>query len=109
MSDMQDRIDEFHRLGAEAFGISVDSHHAAGVWAAAEGFSFPLLSDFKREAMTAYGVKRDEDDPYSVSRRALFVIDRSGKIVFADVPEGRGLPDADAALAKVREIAEKQG
>ncbi|HUZ00338.1 MAG TPA: redoxin domain-containing protein, partial [Thermomicrobiaceae bacterium] len=63
---MQDRIDEFHRSGAEVFGISADSQHAAGVWAAAEGFAFPLLSDFSRVAMTAYGVKRDESDPYSV-------------------------------------------
>ena len=105
MSDMQDRIDEFHRLGAEVFGISADSQFAAGVWAAAEGFSFPLLSDFRREAMTAYGVKREPDDPYSVARRALFVIDRTGKIVHADVPEGRGMPDADAGLARVRELA----
>ena len=105
MSDMQDRIDEFHRLGAEAFGISADSPFAAGVWAAAEGFTFPLLSDFNRQAMTAYGVKRDPDDPYSISRRALFVVDRSGTVVYAEVPEGRDLPNADAALAKVREIA----
>lgn len=109
MSQLQDRIDEFHRLGVEVYGLSVDTHFAAGAWAEDLGITFPMLSDFNREAMTTLGIQLDEFAGYrQVSNRAIFIVDRDGTLVYKDViPQPRELPDAEAALAKVREMAER--
>ncbi len=97
---MQDNIDEFHRLGAEVYGISVDSHHAQRVWAERLQLTYPLLSDLDRRVMTAYDVKMDEFGAYhGISRRALFIIDKTGKLAYQEVVTERGaIPDVDAAL-----------
>jgi peroxiredoxin len=57
--------------------------------------------------MTAYDIKMDEFGPYhGVSRRALFIIDRDRKLVYQDIITERGkIPDIDAALAKLKEMA----
>src|SRR5262245_14167062 len=49
-------LSRLHALDAEVFGISVDSHYANGEFARKLQLTFPLLSDLKREASTAYGV-----------------------------------------------------
>lgn len=57
--------------------------------------------------MTAYEVKMDQWGPYhGVSRRSLFIIDRDQKLVYQDIITERGkIPDIDAALAKLKEMA----
>jgi peroxiredoxin len=81
------------------------------VFAEQRGFSFPLLSDFNREAMTAYGVMMDEYNGYhGVSRRAMFVVDKDGRVAHAEVVTERFVkPDPDAALSVVRALATKEG
>lgn len=107
MSSLQDRIDEFHRSGVEVYGLSVDTHHAAGAWAQQLGVTFPMLSDFNREAMTALGIMLDELGVYrNVANRAIIVVDRDRTVRHVDVAPLRGMPDADAALAAVRAMAE---
>lgn len=107
MSQLQDRIDEFHRLGAEVYGISVDPHHSAKAWAEVRGITFPMLSDFNREAMTALGIMLDEFGGYrGVANRAIIIIDPSGTIVHKDVAPIRGMPDIPGALEKLRALAQ---
>lgn len=57
--------------------------------------------------MTAYDVKMDEFGPYhGVSRRSVFIIDRDRRLVYQEVITERGkMPDVDAALAKLKEMA----
>jgi glutaredoxin-dependent peroxiredoxin len=107
LSKIQGNIDEFHRLGAEVYGVSVDSHHAQRVWAEQLELTYPLLGDLDREIMTAYDVKMDRSGPYhGVSRRALFIIDREQRIAYQEIVTERGaIPDIDAALAKLKEMA----
>ena len=69
-------------LGATVIGISVDSWQANEVFARQLGVRFPLLSDFRREVSRAYGVL---DENRYTSGRALFVIDRDGLVVHAEV------------------------
>jgi len=94
-------------LGAEVYGVSVDSHHAQRVWAEQLELTFPLLGDLDRNVMTAFDVKMDTFGAYhGVSRRALFIIDREQRIAYQEVVTERGkIPDIDAALAKLHEIA----
>jgi peroxiredoxin (alkyl hydroperoxide reductase subunit C) len=109
LSKTQDKIDEFHRLGAEVYGVSVDSHHAQRVWAEQLELTFPLLGDLDRSVMTAFDVKVDVMGNYhGVSRRALFIIDREQRIAYQEIVTERGkIPDIDAALDKLREMAEQ--
>lgn len=68
-------------LGAEVIGVSADglaSHQAFAQRLG--GLPFPLVADEKLEAAHLYGVV---DDSGKRSRRAVFVIDRGGKILHA--------------------------
>jgi peroxiredoxin len=86
----------FRDLGAEVLGISVDSHHANQAFARHLNLSFPLLSDWKREASAAYGVLLPD---YGYSGRALFVVDRDGRIVHGEVtPTPDQIPSNAAVL-----------
>jgi len=64
------------------FGVSVDSHYANEAFARALRLEFWLLSDFRRQAMTAYGVN---DVERGYSGRALFLIGKDGRIAYSDV------------------------
>src|SRR5437867_4101472 len=53
LPEIQKVLPEFEQLNAVVLGISVDSHYANEAYGRHLGLSFPLLSDFKREASTA--------------------------------------------------------
>lgn len=95
----------FEAAGAVVMGISVDSHHANTAFAKSLGLTFPLLSDFKKEAMTAYGVLMPQA---GYSGRATFIVDRDGKIAWRDIADDSGdieqIPSVEGALAKLAEL-----
>jgi peroxiredoxin len=82
-------------------GISVDSVPAKIEWAKTlDGITYDLLSDFHPHGSVAqaYGVLRDD----GISERAVFVVDKSGRVVFAKVYDIPTLPDN----AEVRQAIE---
>jgi peroxiredoxin len=111
LSQLQDNIDEFRRLGAQVFGISVDTHYTQEVFATERGISYGMLSDFNREAMTVYGIRIEDLGGYhGVARRSIWVVDQNQKVVHADVPTERGVrPDVEAALNAVRQLDQGKG
>ena len=72
----------FEGLDATVLGVSVDSHYSNTAFAERLRLSFPLLSDFKREASAAYGVLLSEAGH---SGRAIFVVDKQGTVAYKDV------------------------
>lgn len=86
-------------LDAEVLGISVDSHYANGEFAKRLQLTFPLLSDLKREASTAYGVLMDT----GYSGRALFVVDFDGRIAYRDIAPTPGEIPSNGELLKALE------
>ena len=95
--------------GAEVVGISTDSPFALAEFKKANGFPFRLLSDHDAEVSAEYGAKYDNDlTPMKLSRiskRAAFVIDRDGKIQYAEVLENAGKqPDLDAVSKTVSDL-----
>lgn len=102
---VQSDLERFEQLGAAVFGISVDSHWANEAFARSLGLSFPLLSDFKREAMAAYGVLLEQA---GISGRALFVVDRDGRIAHAEVSASPGdiaqIPSNARAIEALRQL-----
>lgn len=95
---VQSDLPRFEERGAAVFGISVDSHWANDAFARALGLGFPLLSDWKRQASADYGVLLDAAGH---SGRALFVVDRDGRIAHAEVS---ATPDQVPAHERALEV-----
>ncbi len=100
LPEVEKLLPRFEQAGAVVFGVSVDSHHANAAFARSLGLSFPLLSDWKHAASAAYGVLL-ADAGYS--GRALFLVDRQGRIAWREVSENTGrvdaIPSPERALA----------
>lgn len=83
MSGYQSHLDRFAALDAAVLGVSVDAQPAKAAWAQSLGsISFDLLSDFHPQGEVArqYGVFREND---GISERAIFVVDKQGRIAWA--------------------------
>ncbi len=106
LPELEEHRTEIENLGATVIGISVDSWQANEVFARQLGIRYPLLSDFRREVCKAYGVF---DEARFTSGRAIFVIDRTGVIVHADVasePESPGeVPEVESLIDVLRGLA----
>ena len=82
----------YEKLGARVIGISVDSPYVNVKFAEACNASFPIVSDFNREATNAYDVYRpDLGGLQGVSERAAFVIGKDGRVAYAWVGEHPGV------------------
>ncbi len=92
-------------MGVEIIGICVDSPNVTVRFAREVGAAFPILSDFNRTAMEAYGVRNDDFFGLrGVANRSVFVVDREGRIVYSWSSEDADmLPDFDAVREAVRE------
>lgn len=86
---------QWSELGAQVLGISVDQVFVLQKFGKETGAEFPLLSDFNKEAVTAYGVRNDDFfGARGVANRAAFVVDSRGCIAYAWMSEDAGvLPD----------------
>jgi peroxiredoxin len=77
-------LDTYEKLDAAVFGISVDSPFAQEAFARSAGIGIPLLSDFNREAASAYDVLYPElIGLKGVAKRSAFVIGRDGRIAWS--------------------------
>ncbi len=91
----RDGMKDYENLDAQVLAISVDLPFAQKLWADKHQFNFPMLSDFNKEVSTAYESIYDlwlpgKFDLKGVSKRSAFVIDKSGKIQYAEVLENAG-------------------
>jgi peroxiredoxin len=95
---MRDDIASYNNLNAQVFGISVDSRFVLGKFKEEQKLNFPLLSDFNKEASTAYDVLyADFIGMKGVSKRSAFVIDKEGIVKYAEVLEkSSDLPNFNA-------------
>jgi peroxiredoxin len=100
LTALRDDLPSFSNDRVELLTVSVDSVFAHKVWAAQEGFSFSLLSDFwpHGEVAQRYGVF---DFGRGVALRGTFLIDTSGLVrhtVVNDMPTARDESEYRAAL-----------
>jgi len=106
MCTFRDSWDRWSGLGAEIYGISIDSPFVTDRFRADERIPFPILSDFNKTVAAEYGaLHEDLLGLKGVTKRAAFVVGRDGKIAYAWVSEDpRNQVDFDA-LAKAIEAA----
>ena len=83
---MTEELNAYERLDASILAVSVDSPFAQEAWAQREGIRIPLLSDLNKAVARSYGVLLPAVLGIGdVAARAAFVIDREGKIAYAEV------------------------
>lgn len=96
LCSIRDNIGRYNKANAKVLGISVDSVFTLAQFKEAQGYNFPLLSDFNKEVSTAYGTIHENWilDMKGVSKRSAFVIDKEGIVRYAEVLENdREEPD----------------
>lgn len=100
---MAENLQRWSGLNARVLGLSVDSPFVVQKFARETGAGFPILSDFNKEAMTAYDVVYDDFFGLrGVAKRSAFVVDRDGVIRYAWVTDDADeLPDFQEIRAAV--------
>jgi glutaredoxin-dependent peroxiredoxin len=106
MCNFRDTMSSFTKVNANVLGISTDTFFALKAWRDQQHFEFPLLSDYNKEVIGAYGVVNpDMIGLKNIAKRAVFVIDKGGSVRYREVMEdARNEPDYDRlneAVAKL--------
>ncbi|MDV8022232.1 peroxiredoxin [Rhodococcus sp. IEGM 1330] len=100
---VRDELPTFENDDTAVLAISVGPPPTHKIWAAEQGYTFPLLSDFwpHGEVAQAYGVFNDSA---GFANRGTFVVDKSGIVRFAEMNgpgEARDSSSWAEALAQV--------
>lgn len=112
MCTFRDDLPRFQDLGARVVGISVDLPFSLKAFADQLGLNFPLLSDYGRQAVRAFGV--EDPRPFAglfpgLARRAVFVVDAEGLVVYRWVSEDPKVeppyPEVQQAVASAARTA----
>jgi peroxiredoxin len=93
--------EKFLARGAEVATISVDHIMNTTSWEREIGpFDFPLCSDFwpHGEVSRQYGVLRQVEPFAGASERAIFVVDKGGRVAFRKIYSVDQLPDLEETL-----------
>ena len=104
MTGYESDVPKFDAADTVVLGVSIDPQPAKTAWAKELGVkSFDLLSDNYPygEVAKKYGVFREKD---GISERAVFLIDRSGTVVWSkvyDIPQQPGNNEIFDALASI--------
>jgi len=97
-------LERFKGYDAQVLGISVDSVPCNTAWAKSlGGISYDLLSDFhpKGAVAKAYGAYREND---GISERALFIVDKEGKLAYKDIHDISDQPDNEELFEVLRKL-----
>jgi peroxiredoxin len=112
MSGYESDLAKFAAEDAVVLGISIDAQPAKAAWAKTLGsISFDLLSDFHPhgEVAAKYGVFRSRE---GISDRAVFVIDKQGKVAWSKVyaiPDQPANEEVLAALGRLDLVRNSTG
>jgi peroxiredoxin len=96
--------ERFAGYDAQVLGISVDSIPSHVAWAKSlGGLTYDLLADFhpKGEVAKSYGAWREAD---GISERALFIVDKEGKIAYIDIHDIGDQPDNEDLFDVLRKL-----
>ena len=101
--------EKFAALDAQVLDISVDSVYSHKAWQKFDigEIHIPMCSDFyPHGAVTkAFDILREQPPLAGISERAVFIVDKSGKIVFAKVYPLDQTPKNEELLEAVRKLS----
>ncbi len=93
MCALRDSMAELNRINAQVFGISVNDPFTNRAFVQNNSLNFPILSDYNREVVKLYNVYLETFGGlkgYTVAKRAVFVLDHNGVVVYKWVTEDPG-------------------
>ena len=100
---------DFDRLNAQVVGISVDSIPSHIAWQKYKigMLTYPLASDFypHGEIATRYGLLREGPPIPGISNRAVFIVDRLGKVAWKKNYDLPTMPEVSEILAALKTLA----
>ena len=98
---LRDSLGRLKAAGAQVFGISVDTFFTLKAFHTNQKLTFPLLSDFNKQAIRDYGVfNEDMIGLKGIAKRAVFVVDRDGVVRHRQVlDDARNEPDYDKVFS----------
>ncbi len=105
MCTARDDESKYNEFDASVLGVSVDSPFVLKKFAEENELNFPLASDFNRDVSTTYGVLFEDDFAgiTHFSKRSAFVIDGEGIVRYAEITDGKTLPD----FGKIEQVLEE--
>src|SRR5829696_5849222 len=96
--------ERFAGMDAQVVGVSVDSTLSNKAWAnSLGGINYPLACDFwpHGEVARKYGVLIEDK---GMAERAMFVVDKQGKVAYIDVHELLEQPDSEVVFEVLRNL-----
>jgi alkyl hydroperoxide reductase subunit AhpC len=101
-------LEKFAGFDAQVLGVSVDSipSHIAWQQKAIGKLNYPLASDFYPHGAVAkkFGILREGDPIPGINERAVFIVDKKGKIAFAKVYDLGQQPDNEDCFEVLRKL-----
>jgi alkyl hydroperoxide reductase subunit AhpC len=105
---LNSHLESFAGLNAQVLDISIDSISSHMAWQEREigTIDFPMCSDFypHAEVSEKYGILRDATPVPGISERAVFIVDKNGKITFARLYPLDQTPDQSELLVALRKL-----
>ena len=109
MTAYSHELETFAAYDAQVMGVSVDSTWSHIAWQEKEigRLRYPLASDFypHGEVAKKYDVFRTGDPIPGINERAVYVIDKEGKIAFAQLYELGEAPDNRDVLQALEKLS----
>jgi len=91
MCTLRDSLAQLNKANARVLGISVDMPFTLKVFARENGLTFPLLSDFNKEAIRRYGIYLADFVGFKgVAKRSVFVVDKHGIVRYSQILDSPG-------------------
>ena len=103
ISEIQEALAALEKAGFQIVGVSVDSIYSHRAWAVKLGVGFPLVSDFSRKITDMYGVS----EPAGYSRRAVFIIDKSGIIRYMRICGKGEIPSVENIIEEIQSMRKR--
>ncbi len=95
-------LSDFNDLNATVIAISVDAPFSNAAFAKQNEINFPILSDYSRETVKAYGVALPDFagmGGYTAAQRSVFVVDEEGILLYQWVAPNPGVEPDYAEIA----------
>lgn len=107
MIDLKENLETLQAEGARVFGLSADSPFSLQVFHEKNDFGFPLISDYNREAVDAFGLFYEElmglEKP---AKRSTVIIDTDGTVAWTwstdDPGQKPDIEEIKGVLSKVQ-------
>ena len=101
LGELKEKEDIIKKLDTQILAASVDSTWTQKAFAKELGLKFPLLSDFGGKATPLYGALYEDK---GFAKRAVFVVDKRGKIAYRRLYEPATQPDINEAIEVLKKL-----